>query len=138
MTRPDFLQLEEVRTALADACDIDGVTAYDYVPDSINVPAVVVGWPQAWAFHRAFVEGLEGSDDIPVRVLVSRGDAQKGQLALARFIDEGPTSIREAIERDQTLGGRTVQVICRYADSFGVSEVAGNSYYGCTFHVMVR
>ena len=114
--------LTAIRTALKDTIEaaVTDVQGYDTVPESINVPAVVVA-PRTTDFGRAFGRGQDAYS-FDVIVLVGRADDTLAQLALDPYVNGfGSSSIRQAIFNARDLG-------------IGVdASVTGMADYGATY-----
>jgi len=84
---------------------IPGLQAFGYLPDSFSDPAAVVSVMDV-QYQMSMNDSMTGQVDIIVNVLVARTDARSAQLKLQKFMSpNGPSSIRNAIESDTTLGG---------------------------------
>lgn len=114
--------LAAIRTALVTTIDtaLTGVSGYETVPGSINVPAFMVV-PKMTNFEGAFGRGLD-TYTFDVIVIVSRADDQLAQTNLDPYITgAGASSIRQAVWNARDLG-------------IGVeARVTGMTGYGDTF-----
>ncbi len=94
-----------VRQALAAALGaIEGLSAYAWQPGAVNLPAAVVSRAST-DFDKSMARG---SDDFEytVTVLVQYADPEVAQRAMSAYLaTAGASSIKAAVELDQTLGG---------------------------------
>ena len=128
--------LATIRTGLQTRLQtIAGLHVYHAVPDSINVPAAIVGAPASVEYSITMGTG-DSLYTLPVRLYVSRWDATRSQDLLDPYLaTTGAQSIRAAIEGDRTLGGaaNTTRVI--RATNYGQYVIDGITYIGCDFTV---
>lgn len=94
-----------VRAGLATALDaISGLRTFEYVPDSLAVPAAVVE-PLEVTYHQAQQNGLTEYRAY-ILVIVGRMSDRSSQARLDAYVDtSGTSSIKAALEADRTLGG---------------------------------
>lgn len=123
-----------IRAALATA--LAGVTGFDgkllqstgYAPDAIDPP-----WAYPAGSTGTYDETLDGNAGVvwTLRLLTSRSEDQVGQEHLDAFLaDEGPSSVKVALEADPTLGGLVDDLAVQGWDGYRMFEVAGTDYYG--------
>lgn len=107
--------LAQIRTALKTTITaaISGLTGYDTVPGSPNLPAVaVVPVPDENGFTVAMGRGADRWQ-FDVIVLVSAGDEGVGQQQLDSYVTgAGSASIRQAIFAARTLGLGDCDAVC--------------------------
>jgi len=94
-----------VRQGLATALDtITGLRCFDYVPDSLSVPAGVVE-PLEIDYDRAMGNGADYYRAF-ILIIVGRMSDRSSQDRLdAYLVPTGAASVKAAIEADRTLGG---------------------------------
>lgn len=94
-----------VRQGLATAMDtIAGLRCFDYVPDSLAVPAAVVE-PLEINYDRAMGNGADYYRAF-ILIIVGRMSDRSSQDRLDAYLPPtGASSIKAAIEADRTLGG---------------------------------
>lgn len=131
--------LGAIRDAIKATIDtIDGLRAYDTVPDQVNLPAVLV-LPVDANFDLAFGRGND-SYDFDLFVMTSRTVARTSQDALDAFVTgNGPKSIRAVIFANQSLGlndGTQAHVsgMSRYGGNF---PAAGIEHIGAALRLVV-
>lgn len=103
---------------------ISGLRVYDHVPDSVNVPAAVVGQLDI-TFDASFNRGFDNAT-CTIILIVGRMSEQAGQSKLDGYLaGTGSTSVKAAIEADVTLQGavQTLRVTQATAGTVQVSNV---------------
>jgi hypothetical protein len=123
-----------VRDALAVKLEaLTGVRVFSYVPDSVPVPAAVVGNVTV-NFDDAQNRGLDqGTCD--VLLIVSRMAERSAQDALDKWLNTvGVGSVKTIVEADQSLGGTVSAVRIPRAEPITV-EYGGVSYFGYRYEV---
>ncbi len=131
--------LGQVRDDLAlRLSKIGGLDAWARVPDSIEPPVALVGMPEEGLFNVTYSPSYTAWT-IPVRLYVSRFDAQVAQEALDEYV--GPTgvmSVKRAIE-DKTVATSSgwLMVNVSKVSGFGSYSIANVDYLGCEFTVEV-
>jgi hypothetical protein len=127
-----------VRTGIKNnLAAISGLRTYDVVPDSMSVPAAVVGIPTEIDYDYT----LNRSNDqavFPVRVFIGKASDRNAQKLLDVYLDStGSQSIKTVIENDSSLGGAANTVMVERASGIGVYTIAGVDYLGAEFSVRV-
>ena len=117
---------------------ISGLMVYDYVPDFIDPPTVLIAPFNTLNFDSTMQRGSD-TYEIPIILYVSKVDAETGQDNLDSFLAaSGSNSVKSAIEADTTLGGAAMSVRVINATDYGEYEVTqGTSFLGVTFNVEV-
>jgi hypothetical protein len=88
------MDLLAVREGIAaNLSTINGLKVFAYEPDSIEPPSAIVGWPQAWAFHKNFHNALEGMEDLEIHILVGRAVDRPSQELLAKYLTSGRAAL---------------------------------------------
>lgn len=116
-----------VRSALKTRlATITGLKTYDHIPDSVAVPAGIVGQLDM-NFDATFNRGFD-SATCTVLLIVGRMSEQAAQAKLDGYLaGSGATSVKAAIEADATLSG-SVQTVRVASATSGSVQVAGNDY----------
>lgn len=132
--------LAQIRTALKDtiAENIEELTGYENVPESVNTPAVLV-IPKTADFMRAFGRGLD-TYSFDLLVLTSRRDDGLAQDDLDKFITgSGADSIRRVVFENRALGRDDVSdsVVTGVTEYGGTFQVSGVDYFGARLNVDV-
>lgn len=134
--------LREVRDGVATALGplMDG-RAYDVWPSTINPPAAIVR-PLTGVFDETF--GGAVTYQLEVTLLLQLGKQETAQEQLDAYIaTEGASSVKAAIEADQSLGGVADSVQVKGWRDYGSMVVGaaadgrGPEYLGCRFDVEV-
>ena len=131
------LDVNLVMDALGAALgDIDGIRVYDYQADSIAAPAVVVALPEAVMYDSTYARGCD-SAMFAVHVLVGRSSDRASRDALGAYLTgTGPSSVKQALEVDPSLGGvaKSLRVQRATVSTMDVSTV---NYLAASFDVEV-
>jgi len=114
------MSFSEIRTALASSMSsINGLRTTATIPDAPRPPVAVV-IPESITYD---LNANRGADRylFNITVLVGRADDRAAQINLDRYV-LGPDSIKTAIEKDRTLGGKVDT--CRVMDMRNYSSLA--------------
>lgn len=127
-----------LRDALADAARTGtGVRCYKGNRDQVEPPCFVVGLPQRIEYDMAFARGAD-VHTFGVRFVVGRTDEVVAEERLAAALDgEGDSSLKAALESDQSLGGVADTVTVTAAGQLGVYAYGEVDYLGVEFTVDV-
>jgi hypothetical protein len=87
-------------------------------------------------YDGAFQRGLT-EYDFDIRLIVSRVTDRRSQQALDEFIDNGPRSIKTAVESDKTLGGAAFDVRVSAMDVVDAVTIGETAYFTATFSATV-
>jgi hypothetical protein len=130
--------LQTILAALATALDaIPGLRVFDYMPDAIAPPTAIVQLPEAINYDLTFGRGAD-TYDLRVLLLVAKGSDRAATKNLASYLDAGgPTSVKAAVEANDTLGGLVDVANVKRARGVGAYTVAGVEYLGAMFDVEV-
>jgi len=117
--------------------DISGLRAYDYVPEDINPPCVIVR-PQSierGAFSRGVMEVR-----FDLALFIPRASDRVAQSKLLTYADPSSSvsnSIWAQLDANKTLGVSGVDAAVLSFQPFGWDEVAGYGYDGGIFQALV-
>ena len=103
---------------------ISGLKTYDSIPDSVNVPAAIVGQLDL-NFDATFNRGYDNAT-CTILVIVGCMSESAGQAKLDGYLSStGSTSVKAAIEADKTLSGavQTLRVTTATAGSVQVASI---------------
>ena len=115
---------------------ITGLRVFDFAPDSLSPPAAIVSLPENIEWDLTMARGSDRCT-IPVYVLVGKASDRAARDKLAGYLaGTGATSVKTAIESDETLGGAVDSVRVMRASS-SVMTVAGQEFLAATFDVDV-
>lgn len=126
---------DDLATRLAAIPDLN---CYSKVTDSIEEPAAVVGMPDPLEYNMTYGP-TGGAYTIPVRLYVTRFDAEAGQEILDTYIaPTGTSSVKRAIEDTDVAitSGWHVAVVTRVSE-FANYKIGDVVYLGCEFQVEV-
>ena len=128
------MDIDNVRAELATALDtISGLRCYAYVPDSISVPAAIIGMGAV-----QYDETLAGSmtASFVVTVAVGRSDMRSSQTKINDYVQAtGATSIKAAVESDPTLNGTVSSVTVMSATPPSEFTMGETSYLSVQFEI---
>jgi len=137
------MDISDVMTELADqlarVLPEDSRRVFDYPPDKIEPPAIIVGWPADGAFDSNNNRGMD-SVTIPVIVAVGKAYDRATKPLLGKYCDgSGPYSIKAVLERPdaiyQSFGKESLVV--GWPD-FDVLSIAGVDYMAAVFPVELK
>jgi hypothetical protein len=118
-----------IRTAIKQSLDGLELQVYDYVPDSPNVPCLIV-YPRPFDYDSTYTAStgatVAHSNDITFVVMCLAGTVNmKGaQQTLDGWLsDTGASSVKAAIETDEELGGVVSSVDVTRVDSYGTIQL---------------
>lgn len=108
---------------------IDGLRVYDYPPDSVAVPAGIVGLPDTVRYDETYGRGSD-SAIFPVHVLVSKVSDRASRDAVSSYL----AAVKAAV--DGNLAGAVSDARVSEAKPQMIT-VAGTEYLAITFTVEV-
>ncbi|NDE71764.1 MAG: hypothetical protein EB054_03530 [Actinobacteria bacterium] len=112
---------------------ISGLRIYDTVPDSINVPAAVVGMLDM-DFDATMNRGYDRAT-LDVILITGRMSERSAQNTLDTYLSgSGNSSIKTVVEANKTLSG-AVQTLRVTAATSGSIQVSGIDYLAYRFRV---
>ena len=124
------MNISSVRNGIKkNLSSIEGLRAYDLVPDVIVPPCVVVGQLD-FTFDLNNARGLDQAN-LDVFVIVQRFSERTGQDKLDTYLaGSGDNSIKAAIESDRTLGGacNTLRVTSAESGTYQMGDIDYLSY----------
>jgi hypothetical protein len=132
---PTILQvMQAIESALNS---ISGLRTTEFIKDQMSPPFAMVGVPEIPDYHGAF---RSGSMTISPRVYVFTSAVvdRIGQAKLSEYANPtGASSIKTALESDNTLGGVVAQVVVKSFRPLGAEEMGAFNYYGGVFDLMI-
>lgn len=87
-----------------------------------------------------YQETMDGSSTVNLRVLllVSQADDRTAQLQLDSYLaSAGPSSIKAAIEADETLGDTCDYAVAKQVTQYGIIAYGGQDYMGAHMTVEI-
>ena len=135
--------LAAVRTALGNT--VSGVSALRVFPtfqQQINPPTAII-MPQRG--QMITFDTLEGFDSYHLQIIlmVSFAEDASSQAMMDAFLDAGPsasasTSVLMALRANPSLSGAVFNCVPVSVMGYGLTEWAGQQYFGCTINVQVQ
>jgi len=135
------MDISAVRLALGAA--VASVTPklnyFGYVPDAVSPPCFYAGEVDiAYAGDNRLTFNGQPVTDVTCMLLVSKADDRAGQVLLDGYLaTTGATSVKAAIESDQTLGGAAKAVHVHHVDGYRLYTVGDKVFYGARLRVLV-
>jgi hypothetical protein len=128
----------ELRTGLANnLATIQGLRTTATVPDNINPPIAVV-MPNTITYDTSFARSGGDEYEFIVMLIVGRVDERTAQNRLDAYCSgSGASSVKAAIEKDKTLGGKSFD--CRVVSlrNYNQITVGDSTYLSAEFVVQV-
>ena len=112
---------DNLKTQLAT---ISGMRCYDTIPDSINVPAAIVGMLD-FEFDMTMLRGADKAT-LDIIVVTGRMSERSAQNALDSYLSgSGATSVKTVVEANPTLSGacQTLRVTTATSGSIQVGAI---------------
>jgi hypothetical protein len=128
--------ITDLRTGIAtNLATITGLRTSPTLPDNPNPPIALVT-PVSVSFDDVFQRGMQ-TYTFSVSVIVGRVDERTAQNKLDGFVSStGSSSIKLAIERDKTLGGKAFD--CRVTEmrNYGQVTIGDVIYLSAEFNIL--
>lgn len=130
--------LSELRTGLAtNLATIAGLRTSATIPDQVTPPIAVV-MPNQITYDTAFSRGGGDEYEFIVMVIVGRVDERTAQNRLDDYCSgSGASSVKLAIEKDKTLGGKAFDCRVTTLRNYNQVTVGDTTYLGGEFVVQV-
>lgn len=132
--------LSALRAGIAGRLEtISGLNVYAFVPGTIVTPAAtVIPGPDTFIQWDTTQGGQTQDYSFIVTLFLPQASDENGQLALDAYLAKsGSSSVKAAIEGDQTLGGVAEWLHVVEARNYGRFNYNQVAYYGCEFLVVV-
>jgi len=132
-----------VRNALAaNITTFTGLAAFGQARDSVTPPCAVVLPGQPFINYADTMDGAVTVNLVVLLILSDAATVERTQRALDVYlgVDTDPavgSSVPEAIEEDQRLGGLTHYLQAVQADNYGRVEYGGITYFGARIKCVV-
>jgi len=128
--------LSEIRTGLAaNLASISGLRTAAVLPDNPNPPLAVIS-PDSIAYDDTFHRGMQ-TYTFTVIVLVGRVAERTAQNSMDAFCSStGASSIKLAVERDKTLGGKVYDLRVTDMRAYATIPVGEVNYLAAEFVVL--
>jgi hypothetical protein len=128
--------LSDLRIGISNnLATIAGLRTSPTVPDNPNPPIAVI-FPQSVNYDETFQRGMQ-TYQFTVVVIVGRVDERTAQNRLDAFVSStGASSIKLAVEKDKTLGGKAFDVRVSEMRNYGQLAVGEVTYLSAEFTVL--
>jgi hypothetical protein len=129
--------VSELRTGIAtNLATITGLRTSSFMPDNPNPPIAVV-MPSSISYDDVFKRGMQ-TYIFNVLVIVGRVDERTAQSNLDGFVSStGSSSVKLAIERDKSLGGKAFDTRVTEMRNYGQLSIQDILYLTGEFTVLV-
>jgi hypothetical protein len=130
--------VSELRTGLAtNLATIDGLRTSATIPDQVTPPIAVV-MPNQITYDTAFARAGGDEYEFIVMVIVGRVDERTAQNRLDAYCSgSGASSVKLAIEKDKTLGGKAFDCRVTNLRNYNQVTVGDTTYLSGEFVVQV-
>ena len=131
--------IADLRAGIAkNLTKIVGLRVSETLPDNPNPPVAVIGLNKV-SYNKSFQPSAGYSEyDFTVTVIVSRVSERNAQAKLDAYCaPTGKTSVKEAIEKDRTLGGFAYDVRVTDLSAYGTITIADVDYLSGEFMLTV-
>jgi hypothetical protein len=130
--------LSELRAGIAtNLATISGLRTTPTVPDQINPPIAVV-MPNTITYDTAFARSGGDEYEFLVMVIVGRVDERSAQNKLDAYASSsGNSSVKAAIEKDKTLGGKAFSLRVTNLRNYNQVTVGDVTYLSAEWVVQV-
>lgn len=123
----------------SNAARVDGLNAYSFLPDAVEVPCLHVGEVDV-QYHTTY--GGDAELVVTCYLLTSRAEDESGQALLDTYLSVGnDDSVIDAIEgtpgNPQTLGGACDDLVVMQANGYRTYQVGDKTFYGAKIPVRV-
>jgi hypothetical protein len=130
--------VSELRTGLAtNLATISGLRTSATIPDQVTPPIAVV-MPNQITYDTAFARAGGDEYEFIVMVIVGRVDERTAQNRLDAYCSgSGASSVKLAIEKDKTLGGKAFDCRCTTLRNYTQVTVGDTTFLSGEFVVQV-
>lgn len=115
--------------------NIPGLRVAETIPDQPNPPMAVISL-ESVNYDQTFQRGMS-QYTFTVSVLAGRVSERNAQTRLDSYIDPGSATIKNAIEKDKSLGGAVFDVRVSEMSNIGAVNLGEVIYLGADFSVQV-
>ncbi|GAB1642531.1 hypothetical protein [Krasilnikovia sp. MM14-A1259] len=130
------MDLVDIRAGLgAAAAAVTGLNGYPSAPAMLAEPAFYPGETDI-DYDQTYGGGVDQAL-VTCYLLTSFADDADGQALLDRFLGRGATSVKAALERDRTLGGRCSDLRVKSVRAYRTYQYGEDTYYGAQLQVFV-
>jgi hypothetical protein len=128
--------LSDLRIGLANnLATVSGLRTAATMPDNPSPPIAIIV-PSSIAFDNTFQRGMQ-TYSFTVLVIVGRADERTAQNKLDAYCaSTGTQSIKLAVEKDKTLGGKAFDVLLTEMRNYGQIVIGEVTYLSAEFTVL--
>ena len=129
--------VSDIATAIGKALGTAGIRYIEYLSDTVTPPVALVGIDTI-DYHGAFAFA-DVQHDFTVFLILPRASDRAGIALMESYMSQaGTTSVRAAIEADQTLGGVVSSLKVTKSGPPSAISVGGTEYLSVPFAVEVH
>jgi hypothetical protein len=131
------MSLKDIRAGIAKNIrdNIPGLRVSETIPDQPNPPMAVISL-ESTNYDQTFQRGMT-EYNMTISVLAGRVSERHAQARLDSYIDPGPSTLKNAVESDKTLGGAAFDVRVSEMSNIGAVNLGETVYLGADFSVQV-
>lgn len=112
---------------------IEGLRAYEFPPDKIDVPAAVVSYPENYRYDGTYQRGMDRMT-LPVVAVVGRASDRAARDLLSVYVDgDGPSSFKRVLESKDLPAYTAFHEVRVTSVEFDVVTIAGVDYVAALF-----
>jgi hypothetical protein len=115
--------------------NIPGLRVSNTIPDQPNPPQAVIALNSV-SYDQTFQRGMAEYNFV-ISVIAGRVSERRAQQTLDSFISFGSATIKDAVEKDKTLGGEAFDVRVSEMTNIGAVSLGEVIYLGADFNVQV-
>lgn len=112
---------------------IQGLRAYEFPPDKVDVPAAVVSYPDEYTYDGTYRRGADRMT-LPVVAVVGRASDRASRDLLGAYVDgDGPSSFKRVLESEDLPAYTTFDSVRVTNVEFDVVRIGGVDYVAALF-----
>jgi hypothetical protein len=115
--------------------NIAGLRVSNTIPDQPNPPQAVVSLSSV-SYDQTFQRGMTEYNFV-ISVIAGRVSERRAQQTLDALISAGSATIKDAVEKDKSLGGEAFDVRVSEMTNIGAVSLGEVIYLGADFNVQV-
>ena len=115
--------------------NIPGLRVSDRIPDQFNPPNAIVSLNSV-NYYQTFQRGMTEYNFV-ISVVAGRVAERRAQETLDAYVSAGTATIKDAVEKDRTLGGAAFDVRVSEMTNIGAVSLGEVIYLGADFNVQV-
>lgn len=112
---------------------IQGLRAYEFPPDKVDVPAAVVSYPDSYTYDGTYRRGADRMT-LPVVTVVGRANDRAARDLISVYVDgDGPQSLKRVLESKDLPAYTAFHSVRVTSVEFDVVTIAGVDYVAALF-----